>query len=136
MKSHFVSPDLRPCFIILPAQHRGASWSVEKSTEHQHEGLCGCFRRCYRSDYPGQLPPSSLFSSHLPFMQSPPLHKALLHSKSLPAGRGIVSDHCPQFCHANAAFLLCQASSMLFLPLAQRSLESREYFEGILKTVF
>ena len=86
MKSHFVSLDLRPSLVLLCCQCSTEEHRAEKSTEHQHEGLCGRFRRRYHSDYPGQLPTSSVFSSHLAVMQSRPLRKALLDSKSLPAG--------------------------------------------------
>lgn len=114
--------------IVLFAPERGKKYRA--STRRALQILRGYSH----SDHPRQLPPSSLFSSRLAFMQSLPLH--FLDSKSLPAARGRVSDHCPRICHANAVPLLCQASGMLLLPLAQRSLEIREYFEGILKTVF
>lgn len=124
MKSHFVSPDLRPSLVFLYCpcsmeEHHAVC--VEKSTK----GFADFSADAISLIIPGRFPPSSLFNSRLAFMQSPPLHKALLRSKSLPAGRGIVSAHCPQICHANAASLLCQASSTLLLPLAQRSLENR-----------
>lgn len=109
IKPHFLSLDLKPPLVLLcfprSTEDHYAAGVGEKHTASTRRAL-RVFVQMLSQPSPQEASP--LLSLCLSFMQSLPLHKAFLDSKSLPAGRGIVSDHCPQICRAKAASLLCQ----------------------------